>query len=68
MKNSESQKQQHIDAAQRRQARQAFIARGRASLARARETGEYVAATDALTAMKERLDTRVAQLRQRQCS
>lgn len=52
-----------LDAARRRQAQQAFIARGRASLAKARKTGELYAAEDALSAMRERLNARIAALR-----
>jgi len=53
-----------VQAAQRRKAQQAFIARGRMSLARALETGEYHSATDALEAMQKRLDARLAAHRQ----
>lgn len=49
-----------IEAAQRRKAQQEFVARGRASLIRARETGEYYGANDVLEAMQVRLDARVA--------
>ena len=52
-----------VEAAQRRQAQLAFVERGRASLARAHKTGEYHDAADALAAMQERLDARVAALR-----
>lgn len=45
-----------IEAARRRKAQQEFVARGRASLARARETGEYHAAGDVFDAMQSRLD------------
>ncbi|WP_256330536.1 YlcI/YnfO family protein [Variovorax sp. YR216] len=54
-----------VQAAQRRRAQQEFIARGRASLARARETGQYFAATEVLGAMQERLDAQLAVERQR---
>ena len=53
-----------IQAAQHRQVQQEFVARGRASLARARETGEYYSATEALEAMRGRLDARLAAHRQ----
>jgi hypothetical protein len=52
-----------LDAARRRQAQQEFIARGRASLARARKTGELYAADDALQSMRDRLNARVAALK-----
>ena len=52
-----------VQAAQRRQAQQAFVARGRAALARAQETGVLHDADDALAAMQARLDARVAALR-----
>jgi ribosome-binding protein aMBF1 (putative translation factor) len=45
------------DAARRRKAQQDFVARGRASLARALESGEFYAADEVLEAMKSRLDT-----------
>ena len=54
-----------VEAAQRRKTQQEFVARGRASLARARETGEYYAAPDALQAMQGRLDARLAAHRER---
>jgi len=44
------------DAARRRKAQQGFLARGRASLARAIESGEPYAANEVLDAMKSRLD------------
>ena len=52
-----------VQAAQRRQAQQAFVARGRAALARAQETGVLHDADDALAAMQARLGARVAALR-----
>ena len=52
-----------LDAANRRKAQQEFIARGRASLAKARKTGELYAADDVLDAMRERLNARVAALK-----
>lgn len=45
-----------IDAARRRKAQQDFVARGRASLARALESGESYAADEVLDAMKSRID------------
>lgn len=51
-----------LEAASRRKAQQAFVARGRASLAKARTTGELHAADDVLQAMRDRLDARVAAL------
>jgi hypothetical protein len=52
-----------LDAANRRIAQQAFIARGRASLSNARQTGELYAADDVLLAMRDRLNARVAALK-----
>lgn len=52
-----------LDAASRRKAQQEFIARGRASLAKARVTGALYAADDVLDAMRDRLNTRVATLK-----
>jgi hypothetical protein len=52
-----------LDAANRRKAQQEFIARGRASLANARKTGELYAAGDVLHAMRDRLNVRVAALK-----
>lgn len=52
-----------VDAANRRKAQQEFIARGRASLAKARKTGELYAADDVLQAMRDRLNARVAVLK-----
>jgi len=54
-----------VQAAQRRKAQQEFVARGRASLARARTTGQYHDAADALAAMQQRLADRMGALRQR---
>lgn len=54
-----------VEAAERRKVQQDFIARGRASLARARKTGEYYSAADALAALQKRLDARLAALGQR---
>ncbi|MEZ2299447.1 YlcI/YnfO family protein [Variovorax sp. RCC_210] len=44
-----------VEAAQRRQAQQEFVARGRSSLAQARKSGKYYSAADALEAMSTRL-------------
>lgn len=52
-----------LDAANRRKAQQEFIARGRASLSKARKTGELYAADEVLQAMRDRLDARVAALK-----
>lgn len=52
-----------VDAANRRKAQQEFIARGRASLAKARKTGELYAADDVLQAMRDRLNARVTVLK-----
>ena len=51
-----------VEAAHRRKSQQEFLARGRASLARAKKTGKYYSAKDALDAMQARLDARMAQL------
>lgn len=52
-----------IEAARRRKAQAEFLARGRASLAQAKRTGEFYAADEALDAMRERLQTRMQALR-----
>lgn len=52
-----------LQAAQRRRAQQEFLDRGRESLKRAKKSGEYYLASDALDAMQARLDRRVEQLR-----
>ena len=48
-----------VQAARRRKAQQEFVARGRASLAQARATGEYHDAADALAVMEQRLAARM---------
>ena len=53
-----------IEAARRRQAQEAFLARGRASRAQARRTGEFYPADEALDRMRERLQTKMQSLRQ----
>ncbi|CAN7746800.1 hypothetical protein LJR084_006714 [Variovorax sp. LjRoot84] len=53
-----------VQAAQRRRSQQELLARGRDSLKRAKKSGEYYSAKDALVAMQARLDTRVSQLAQ----
>ena len=53
-----------VQAARRRKAQQEFVARGRASLAQARTTGEFHDADAALTAMQQRLAARMGALRQ----
>ncbi len=52
-----------LQAARQRQAQQAFLARGRASLAEAKRTGELHEAGPALDAMQQRLQARVDALR-----
>ena len=52
-----------VQAARRRKAQQAFLARGRASMARAKETGEFHSLHGALDQMRERLDRRVEEAR-----
>ena len=54
-----------IEAAERRKVQQEFVARGRASLAHARKTGEYYSADEVMAAMQKRLDARLAELKQR---
>ncbi len=51
-----------LDAVNQRKAQQAFVGRGRASLANARKTGELYAADDVLKAMRDRLNLRTATL------
>lgn len=53
-----------VQAAQARKSQQAFLARGRASLARAEVSGEYFSARDALDAMQARLDERLSRQQQ----
>lgn len=53
-----------VQAAQRRRSQQDFLERGRASLTRAKKSGQYYSAKDALDAMQARLDTRIADLAQ----
>lgn len=55
--------QAFVQAAQRREKQQAFVEHGRASLARARERGEYYNAADVLAAMRRRLDAHATELR-----
>lgn len=53
-----------LDASRRRKAQEAFLARGRASMAQARETGEFYAVEPVLNEMQDRLRARVETLRQ----
>lgn len=48
-----------LAAARRRNAQEAFLARGRASLSRALRSGEFYSADQALAEMRDRLDTRM---------
>ncbi len=48
-----------VQAARQRMAQEAFLARGRASLAQARRTGEFYSADEALKTMQERLEARL---------
>ena len=50
-----------MQAARRRKAQQEFVARGRASLARAKASGEFYPLQGALDQMRARLDQRVAE-------
>lgn len=52
-----------IQAARRRKAQQEFLARGRASLASAKRTGEFYAADEVLEDMRGRLQPRMQALR-----
>ncbi|MGK6310823.1 YlcI/YnfO family protein [Variovorax sp. DT-64] len=51
-----------VQAAQRRRSQEEFLARGRDSLKRAKKSGEYYSAKDALDTMQARLDARISQL------
>ncbi|BEP64986.1 hypothetical protein GmRootV213_55400 (plasmid) [Variovorax sp. V213] len=53
-----------VQAAQRRKSQQEFLARGRDSLKRAKQSGEYYSAKDAFDAMQGRLDARISELAQ----
>lgn len=48
-----------LEAARRRKAQEEFLARGRASLAKAKRTGEFYPADQALADMRQRLATRM---------
>jgi len=50
-----------LHAARRRKAQQEFVAHGRASLARAKASGEFYPLQGALDQMRERLDQRMAE-------
>jgi len=52
-----------VEAARRRKAQDEFVARGRASLAKARASGDVVPLDDALKAMRDRLEARMAEHR-----
>lgn len=52
-----------LQAARRRKAQQEFLARGRASLAKAKKSGRLLPLQQALDQMQARLDERVAKLR-----
>lgn len=52
-----------VEAARRRRAQEQFLARGRASLAQARRTGEFYAADEVLEGMRGRLLSRLQALR-----
>lgn len=51
-----------VQAAQRRRSQQDFLERGRDSLKRAKKSGQYYSAKEALDAMQARLDARIAGL------
>jgi Arc/MetJ-type ribon-helix-helix transcriptional regulator len=51
-----------VEAARRCKAQEAFLARGRASLAKAKRTGEFYAADKALEDMRGRLQSRMKAL------
>lgn len=48
-----------LEVARRRKAQEEFLARGRASLAKAKRTGEFYPADRVLAEMRERLQTRM---------
>ncbi len=52
-----------LQAARRRRAQEEFLARGRASLAKAKATGEFYPIENALNDMRERLDARMTRHR-----
>jgi Arc/MetJ-type ribon-helix-helix transcriptional regulator len=52
-----------VQAARRRKAQEEFLARGRASLAKAKRTGEFYAADKVLDDMRGRLQSRTQALR-----
>jgi Arc/MetJ-type ribon-helix-helix transcriptional regulator len=54
-----------LQAARHRKARQAFLARGRASLAKAQQSGQLTPLADALDAMEARLQARLADEKKR---
>lgn len=49
-----------VEAARRRKAQMEFVARGRASLTHARQTGQYHDVAEALDAMQGRIEARLA--------
>lgn len=53
-----------LDAARRRKAQQEFLARGRASLARAKRSGEFYGVDQVLAEMQQRLQARMQAQRQ----
>lgn len=53
-----------VQAARRRKAQEEFLARGRASLAEAKRTGEFYAADGVLEGMRGRLEARMKAQRQ----
>jgi Arc/MetJ-type ribon-helix-helix transcriptional regulator len=61
---SEFVKTAALEAARRRKAQDAFLARGRAALAQAQRTGEWFAVDAALDTMRDRLTQRIGALRQ----
>lgn len=52
-----------VEAVRRRKVQQVFLARGRASLAEARRTGEFYAVADVLDGMRARLRVRMQSFR-----
>ncbi|MDH5331995.1 MAG: hypothetical protein OEW27_18790 [Aquincola sp.] len=55
-----------LQAARRRKAQEEFLARGRASLAAAKRTGEFYPAEEVLGRMRARLNKRMEEHRRRQ--
>lgn len=57
-----------VEAARARKSQQAFLARGRASLAQAQRDSEFYPAADVLGEMRDRLQTRMGALKKKRTS